>query len=214
MTEPVLLVLGLVAAFALAIVARRLNVPYPIVFVLAGTALAFVPGLPRVQISPDWIFLAVLPPLLFSGGWLTDWALFRSNLRPIVQLAIGLVIVTTLAVAYAAHKLIPGLGLAGAFVLGAVVSPPDAVAASASFARFKVPRRIVAILEGEGLINDATALVIYGYAVAAVTLAGQFSLPNAIGSFFVVAIGGILIGLLVAWGTEALARALSRFDLS
>lgn len=213
MSEPVLLVLGLGAAFALAIVARRFNLPYPIVFVLAGTALAFVPGLPPVHISPDWIFLAVLPPLLFSAGWLTDWTLFRTNLRPILQLAIGLVILTTVVVAFAAEKLIPSLGLAAAFVLGAVVSPPDAVAASASFERFSVPRRIVAVLEGEGLVNDATALVIYGYAVAAAGMV-TFSLPHAVGSFFVAAIGGVLIGLVVAWGAEGLARILNRFDLS
>ena len=194
MTEPVLLVLGLAAAVAFAIVAKRFALPYPIVFVLAGTALAFVPGLPPVTIAPDWIFLSILPPLLFSGGWSTDWALFRANLRPILGNAIGLVVLSTLAVAFVAERLVPGLGWAGAFVLGAIVSPPDAVAAIATFARFAVPRRIVAVLEGEGLVNDATALVIYGYAVAAV-VAGGFSLPSAAGSFVLVAAGGILVGV-------------------
>ncbi len=156
------------AAIAFAIVAKRLALPYPIVFVLAGTALAFVPGLPPVRIAPDWIFLAILPPLLFSGGWATDWALFRANLRPILLLAIGLVVVSTVATAALAERMLPGLGWAAAFVLGAIASPPDAVAASAIFERFSVPRRIVAVLEGEGLVNDATALVIYAYAVAAV----------------------------------------------
>src|SRR5260370_10449668 len=155
------------ARIASAVVAKRLALPYPIVFVVAGTLLAFLPGLPPLRISPDWIFLAVLPPLLFSGGWRTDWRMFRTNLPPILRLAIGLVVVSTVAVALFAERAVPGLGLAGAFVLGASVSPPDAVAASATFERFAVPRRIVAVLEGEGLVNDATALVIYGYAITA-----------------------------------------------
>jgi len=213
MTEPVLLVLGLAAAVAFAIVAKRFALPYPIVFVLAGTVLAFVPGLPPVTIAPDWVFLAILPPLLFSGGWSTDWALFRANLRPILGNAIGLVVLSTLAVAFVAERLVPGLGWAGAFVLGAIVSPPDAVAAIATFERFAVPRRIVAVLEGEGLVNDATALVIYGYAVAAV-VAGGFSLPSAAGSFVLVAAGGILVGVGIEWCVERLSRALDRFALS
>ena len=214
MTEPVLLALGLAAAIAFAIVAKRLALPYPIVFVLAGTALAFVPGLPPVRIAPDWIFLAILPPLLFSGGWATDWALFRANLRPILLLAIGLVVVSTIATAALAERMLPGLGWAAAFVLGAIASPPDAVAASAIFERFSVPRRIVAVLEGEGLVNDATALVIYAYAVSAVASAGRFSLPAAAGSFVLVALGGIALGIAVAWCVELLARALRQRDLS
>jgi CPA1 family monovalent cation:H+ antiporter len=213
MSEPVLLVLGLAAAVAFAIVAKRFALPYPIVFVLAGTALAFVPGLPPVRISPDWIFLSILPPLLFSGGWSTDLTLFRSALRPILMLAIGLVVVSTVVVAVVAERIVPGLGWAGAFVLGAIVSPPDAVAASATFERFAVPRRIVAVLEGEGLVNDATALVIYRFAVVA-AVAGGFSLVNAAGSFVLVALGGIAVGLVVEWCVERLARALNRFELS
>jgi monovalent cation/hydrogen antiporter len=213
MSEPVLLVLGLAASVALAVVAKRFALPYPIVFVLAGTALAFVPGLPPVRIAPDWIFLAVLPPLLFSGGWSTDLVLFRSNLRPILLLAVGLVIVSTLAVAVLAQRIVPGLGWAAAFVLGAIVSPPDAAAAIATFERFSVPRRIVSILEGEALVNDATALVIYAYAVTAV-LAGGFSPMAAAGSFFVVALGGIAVGFATEWCVERLTRALHRFDLS
>ena len=213
MSEPVLLVLGLAAAVAFAIVAKRFALPYPIVFVLAGTALAFVPGLPPVTIAPDWIFLSILPPLLFSGGWATDWTLFRSNLRPILGNAIGLVVLSTVAVAFVAERLVPGLGWGAAFVLGAIVSPPDAIAAIATFERFAVSRRIVAVLEGEGLVNDSTALVIYGYAVAAV-VAGGFSLPSAAGSFVLVAAGGILVGVAIEWCVERLARALDRFALS
>jgi Na+/H+ antiporter len=213
MSEPVLLVLGLAAAVAFAIVAKRFALPYPIVFVLAGTALAFVPGLPPVTIAPDWIFLSILPPLLFSGGWSTDWTLFRANLRPILGNAIGLVVLSTVVVAVVAERLVPGLGWPAAFVLGAIVSPPDAVAAIATFERFAVPRRIVAVLEGEGLVNDAMALVIYGYAVAAV-VAGGFSLPSAAGSFVLVAAGGVLVGVAIEWCVERLARALDRLGLS
>jgi Na+/H+ antiporter len=213
MGTPSLLVLGLAAAVAFAIVSKRLSLPYPIVFVLAGTVLAFVPGLPEVQIAPEWIFLAVLPPLLFSGGWNTDARLFRQNLGPILRLAIGLVVVSTVVVAVVAERIVPGLGWAGAFVLGAIVSPPDAVAAIATFQRFKVPRRLVAILEGEGLVNDATSLVIYGYAVTAV-VTGGFSLARASGSFVLVALGGILVGIAVEWCVERISLALNRLELS
>jgi CPA1 family monovalent cation:H+ antiporter len=213
MTQPVLLVLGLVASIAFAVLAKRLQLPYPIVFVLAGTALAFVPGLPAVEISPDWIFLAVLPPLLFSAGWTTDWAVFRANARPILQLAIGLVIVTTLAVAAVAHRIVPGLAFAPAFALGAIVSPTDAIAASATFTRFAIPRRIIGIVEGEGLVNDATALVIYGYAVAAAA-AVAFSLLSAVESFVIDAVGGVLLGLIVAWCVEFISRKLAQMELS
>ncbi|HZO93435.1 MAG TPA: Na+/H+ antiporter [Candidatus Baltobacteraceae bacterium] len=213
MSGPVLLVLGLAAALAFAVVAKRFALPYPIVFVLAGTVLALIPGTPRIVIDPNWIFLAVLPPLLFSAGWTTDWRLFRANLRAILQLAIGLVIVTTVAVALVATHVVPGMGLAAAFVLGAIVSPPDAVAGGATFERFHVPRRIVAIVEGEGLINDATALVIYGYAVAAATN-GSFTLRGAAVSFVVVAAGGVLAGIAVAWCVGKLERLLRRWELS
>ena len=213
MTSPVVLVLGLVAAITIAVIAKRLTLPYPIIYVLAGTLLAFVPGLPRVQIAPDWIFLAVLPPLLFAAGWNTDWIVFRSNLRSILLLAIGLVIVTTIAVAFVAGHIIPGLGIASAFVLGAIVSPPDAVAAEATFERFSVPRRIVAVVKGEGMLNDATALVIYGFAVSAAASA-SFSLKAAAVSFVIVAAGGVLLGIAVAWLTDAVSRTLARYELS
>lgn len=213
MSEPALLVLGLIVTTALAVFSRRFQVPYPIVFIIAGTILAFVPGLPPVHISPDWIFLAVLPPLLFSAGWGTDWKIFHNQLRPVLQLAIGLVIITTLVVAALAQRLIPGLNVAAAFALGAIVSPTDAIAATATFERFAIPRRIVAIVEGEGLVNDATALVIYGYAVAAAS-AVAFSLTGAIESFVFVAVGGVAAGLAVAWVVEFISRKLARFDLT
>jgi Na+/H+ antiporter len=212
-SEPVLLFLGLIATIAFAVVAKRSALPYPIVFVLAGTALAFIPGLPPVRISPDWIFLAILPPLLFAGGWLTDWRMFRANLQPILRLAIGLVVISTIAVAIFAERAVPGLGWAGAFVLGAIVAPPDAVAASATFARFAVPRRIVAVLEGEGLINDATALVIYAYAITAAAT-GSFVLAWAAGSFVLVALGGIAVGFAVSWAVQRFVLWLRKYDLS
>ena len=213
MTQPVLLVAGLAASIALAIIAKRIQLPYPVVFVAAGTALAFVPNLPPVHIAPDWIFLAVLPPLLFSAGWDTDWTMFRNNLRPILQLAIGLVVLTTVAVTALTIHVLPALGFAAAFVLGAIVSPTDAVAAGETFTRFSIPRRIAAIVEGEGLINDATALVIYGNAVGAAA-AITFSASGAVASFIAVSIGGIIIGAIVAWIVETISRKLDHFGLS
>lgn len=213
MSQPLMVVLGLIASIALAVLSRRLKLPYPIVFVVAGTVLAFVPGLPPVTVSPDWIFLAVLPPLLFAAGWGTDWLVFRAALRPILQLAIGLVIITTLAVAALAPNLIPGLSVASAFALGAIVSPTDAIAATATFQRFKIPRRIIGIVEGEGLVNDATALVIYGYAVSAASVA-TFSLGAAALSFVFVAAGGVIIGLAVARAVEIITRLLAQYDLT
>lgn len=212
MTDPVLVVGGLAVAVALAVVSRRLNVPYPILFLLGGIVLALVPGIPPVHISPDWIFLTVLPPLLFSAGWGLDWLIFRDNIVPILQLAIGLVIATTIVVAIVAHSLVPALGWAAAFVLAAIVSPSDAVSAAASFERFAIPRRIKGVIEGEAAVNDATALVIYAYAIAAGTTA--FSLHGAALSFVAVAGGGILLGLIVSWLVDGLARALARYDLS
>ncbi len=213
MSGPLLLVMGLAATIALTVLARRIQVPYPIVFIVAGTVLAFVPGLPAVSISPDWVFLAVLPPLLFAAGWSTDWLVFRSALRPIIQLAIGLVIVTTLAVAFVTRKIFPEVSLASAFALGAIVAPTDPIAATATFQRFTIPRRIVGIVEGEGLVNDATALVIYGYAVAAASSVA-FSLPAAAESFVFVAAGGVIVGLAVTWLVERATRTLARYDLN
>src|SRR5689334_7861148 len=164
----------LVVAAGLAVAAQRLALPYPILLVLGGIVLAVVPGLPAVQIDPQLVLLIFLPPLLFSAAWLTSWRDFAANLRPISLLAVGLVIFTTTAVAWVAHAVVPGMGWPEAFLLGAIVSPPDAVAATAVFKRLKVPRRIATILEGESLVNDATGLVAYKFALAAV-LNGGFS---------------------------------------
>jgi CPA1 family monovalent cation:H+ antiporter len=197
------------ATTGLALVAKRIDVPFPVAFVLGGAALAFIPHLPPVHLDPNWIFLLVLPPLLFSGGWSTDYAEFKRNRRAIGLLAIGLVVFTTVIVAAVAHALLPALTWPLAFVLGAVVAPPDAVAAEAILQKLAVPRRIAAILSGESLVNDATALVFYRFAIAAVAY-GTFSFAQAGLAFVVVSIGGIAVGLAIAFGFELVMKFLSR----
>ena len=192
----------LVAVAALAWLASRLRVAYPVLLVLGGLAIAMVPGLPTVQLDPDLVFLLFLPPLLYYAALLTSWRDFKSNFRPISLLAVGLVLFTTCLVAVTAHWAM-GLGWATAFALGAIVSPPDAVAATAVTQRLRVPRRVVAILEGESLVNDATALVIYRVAIAVALGRQSFSLGGlGLGFLWVAAAGvgiGYLAGVLVAW---------------
>src|SRR5262249_4988297 len=155
-------------------VARRVNVPYPSLLVLGGLALGFVPGLPHVQLPPDVVFLLFVPPLVYVAAFSTSWRDFRANLRPIGLLGVGLVLASVLAVAAVAHLAVPGMTWPLAFVLATIVAPTDTVAVVAVTNRLHVPGRIVTILEGESLINDAVALVAYRMAVAAV-LAGTFS---------------------------------------
>jgi Na+/H+ antiporter len=181
----------------LATLADRIGVPYPILLVLGGLVLGFVPGLPRVELEPEVVFLLFLPPLLYVSALFTSWRDFRANLRPISLLAVGLVLMTTCVVAAVAHWAI-GLPWAAAFVLGAIVSPTDAIAATAVAQRLGVPRRIVTILEGESLVNDATGIVAYRIAAAAVTT-GAFSLWEAGLQFVLGAVGGISVGLAVGW---------------
>src|SRR5882672_8564216 len=201
MTGVVEIFVGLLLAVAvLALLARKLHIPYPILFVIGGLLLGLIPKLPKVRLDPELVFLFFLPPLLFPAALFTSWRDFRANLRPISLLAIGLVLFTTVAVAWLAHYFM-GLPLAAGFVLGAIISPPDAIAAAAIADRLKVPRRIVTILEGESLVNDATALVAYRFAVAAV-VTGSFSLARAGAQFFVVGIGGIVLGLAAGWLAE------------
>jgi len=192
-------VLLLSFVFGLGLLARRLAIPYPIFFVLGGLLLGFIPILPaQLTLDPNLIFFLILPPLLYIQAFFTSWRDFRFYLRPILLLAIGLVFATTVAVAFVAHWMIPGLPLAAGFVLGAIVSPPDAVAASAIAQRLGLPRRVVTIIEGESLVNDATSLVIFKVALAAVgamtPLIGGAWLP---GEFVYVAVGGIAVGLVV-----------------
>jgi monovalent cation/hydrogen antiporter len=183
---------------ALAQITDLIKVPYPILLVLAGVGIGFIEWIPPVTLHPDVIFLVFLPPILYDAAWSTSWPDFKAAKRPITLLAIGCVIFTTCAVAYVAHMFIPSLGWAEAFVLGAIISPPDAVAAAASTKGLAVPKRVVTILEGESLVNDATGLIAYRYAVAAV-VTGSFSLWEAGYKFVLVAAGGILLGLLLGW---------------
>jgi monovalent cation/hydrogen antiporter len=199
------LIVMLCAVVVLGILARRFNVPYPIACVAGGLAMSFLHNAPHPVLEPDLFFLFVLPPLLYGAAWNTDWHEFKRNIRPIALLAIGLVIFTTVIVAVAVHAMIPGFGWALAFTLGAIVSPPDAVAAEAIFERLPVPRRIAAIVSGECLVNDATALVLYRFAVAAVATA-SFVPGHVAVAFFAVAIGGIVAGVALAFLAELVIR--------
>ena len=173
------------AVAALATLAHRLSVAYPIVLVLGGLLIGFVPGLPDVQLAPDLVFLLFLPPLLYTSAFYTSIRDFRANARPILSLAIGLVVATTVVVAAVIHAAVPGLDWAVAFTLGAIVSPPDAVAATAILRRLPVPRGIVTVLEGESLLNDAAGLVAFRVALAA-AVTGSFSASQAVGGFVLV----------------------------
>jgi CPA1 family monovalent cation:H+ antiporter len=192
-----LILICLVVVTLLAIVARKINVPYPILLTVAGGALAFVPGLPAIHLEPQLVFNLFLPPLLYPAAVYTSWRDFRSNLRSILPLAIFLVLLTMTATAWVFHAL-TGLPWAAGFVFGALISPPDAVAALAVTQNLKVPRKIVVILEGESLVNDATSFISFRFAVAAV-LTGSFSLAHAGLQFIFVAAGGIAVGLAAGW---------------
>jgi monovalent cation/hydrogen antiporter len=192
------IILGLLLAVAaLATLATRLKIPYPILLVIGGSALGFVPGLPQVALDPELVFLLFLPPLLYVSAIFTSWRDFRANIRAISLLAVGLVLMTTFVVGAVVHT-VTGIPWAAAFVLGAIVSPTDAIAATAVAQRLGVPRRIVTILEGESLVNDATGIVAYRVAVAAV-VTGAFSIWEAGLQFVVGAAGGIAAGFAVGW---------------
>ena len=202
-------VLGLLAAMsALMVLARRLSIAYPIVLVIGGLVISVLPGLPRVELEPDITFLLFLPPIITSAGFYTPIRDFRANLRPILLLALGCVIFTMTVIALAARFLLPELPWAAAFTLGAIVAPTDAAAATSIAQRLNLPRRIVTVLEGESLVNDASALVAYRVAVAA-ALTSSFSFGAAIGDFALSSVGGVVIGLAVGW---AVARLLSLID--
>src|ERR1700719_2882403 len=176
-----IVVLLLVVVAAVAVIAIRLKIPPAILLVLTGVGLALVPGLPSVELAPELVLLLVLPPVIYSSAVAMSWREFRFNLRPISLLAVGCVVFTTVAVAAATHCVL-GLAWPVGFVLGAIVSPPDAVAPLSIARRMQLPRRILVILEGEGLANDATALILYRFAVVAIST-GMFSLPKATGTF-------------------------------
>ena len=201
------LILVMVCAIAAGWFANRINVPYPIVLVLAGIGLGFAHDWPGLEIEPKLILAVVLPAVLYPAAINTSWRDFRRSLRPILLLAIGLVATTTLAVGIAFKWLAPQAPWAVAFALGAIVSPPDAVVATTVLRRFQLPRRIVALLEGESLVNDATGLVLYRFAVAAV-LTGAFSGWALIGEFGLIALGGLAIGIAMGWITTRLQERL------
>ena len=190
-----LILLAVLAGTAL--IARRVNIAPAILLLLAGTAFAFVPGMPMVELPPQLVLLMVLPPLIYSASVAMSWREFHHNLRPIVLLAVGCVIFTAVAVAAATHYLFAWPWEVG-FLLGAVVAPPDAVAPLAIARRLGLPRRILVVLEGEGLANDATALILYRFAVAAI-LTGAFSLTKATGEFAAIIAGEIAFGVAVGW---------------
>jgi Na+/H+ antiporter len=191
------LLLLLAIGVVVAVVAQRMKTAPSILLVIAGVALAFIPGLPTIELAPELVLLVILPPLIYSAGVSMSWREFRFNLRPIALLAFGCVVFTTCAVAVAMHYLL-GWQWSVAFLLGAIVAPPDVVAPLAIARRLGLPRRLVVVLEGEGLANDATALILYRFAVAAIAT-GTFSLGKAAGTFALIVVGEIIWGIAVGW---------------
>jgi Na+/H+ antiporter len=209
MRDVEIVLVGLLLAVAvLGAAARAIGIPYPIVLVIGGLVLGFVPGLPNPALAPDLVLLIFLPPLLYSAAFFADLHALRTDLRTISMAAIGLVLVTALAVGALAHAIVPGLPWAAAFALGAVVAPTDPVAATTVARRLGAPRRIINVLEGESLLNDGTALVLYRVAVGAAGAGGSFSVGQAAWDFFAGGAGGILIGLAVGWVIGEVRRRL------
>ncbi len=205
--EQLLLVGLLLAVAAMLVTAPVLRVPYPIFLVLGGLALGFIPGIPTLRLPPEVVLIAVLPPLLYASAFFTSLRDLRANARPIGMLAIGLVIATMTVVAVVAHAAVDSMSWSAAFVLGAIVSPTDPIAATAIMRRLGVPRRIVTVVEGEALVNDGTALVLYRVAVTA-AVSGAFSFWNASWHFLWSVVGGVGIGLVVGFLIAALRRRL------
>jgi Na+/H+ antiporter len=204
--EPLLLAL-IVAVAGLSVLARLVRVPYPILLVLGGLVIGFVPGMPTVEMPPELVLVAFLPPLLYWAGFFSSPRDLRADARAISLAAVGLVLATAAAVAVAAHAVVDGLSWPAAFALGAIVSPTDPLAATAIARRLGVPRRLITVLEGESLLNDATALVAYRVAVAA-AVSGSFVAWQAGLRFLVGASGGVVVGLLVGWLIAEVRRRL------
>ncbi|OAI39535.1 hypothetical protein AYO38_01460 [bacterium SCGC AG-212-C10] len=207
MHEVELVLALLIVLSVVATLAQPLRIPYPILLVLVGLGLGLIPQMPSVELEPDLVFLLFLPPLLYFAAFNTSIREVRAELRPILSLAVGLVLATTAAVAVIAHALIPELDWPTAFVLGAIVSPPDAVAATSIFRGLGVPRRLVTVLEGESLFNDATALVAYRAALA-ITATATFSFWTTGVRFLAVGAGGVLVGLVAGYAIAWLRRRL------
>ena len=204
--EPLLLAL-MVTVAGLSVLARVVRVPYPILLVLGGLVLGFVPGMPAVELPPELVLVAFLPPLLYWAGFFSSPRDLRADARAISMLAVGLVLATMVAVAVTAHAMVDAMTWPAAFALGAIVSPTDPLAASAIGRRLGVPRRLLTVLEGESLVNDATALVAYRVAVAA-AVSGSFVAWQAGLRFVVTAAGGVVVGLLAGWLVAELRRRL------
>ena len=200
-----LVVLLLSLVLTLGAFARRLPIPYPIVLVLGGLVMSFVPGLPEAPLGPELIFTIFLPPVLWAAAFESDLRQLRRGAAPIALLAIGLVVATTVAVAWVAHLTMPGISWSSAYILGAVVSSTDAVAATAVARRLGIPRPLIAQLEGESLLNDASALVLYSAAITA-RVTGEFSARGALGDFVYDALGGITVGIAVAFALHLVSR--------
>ena len=189
----------------LVMLGQRLRISYPIFLVLGGLAISFIPGLPSITIDPDLIFLIFLPPLLFEAAWMTSWKAFWKWRRVITMLAFGFVLITSTVVAFVSTALIPGFTLAMGFLLGAIISPPDAVAATSVLKGINIPKPLTQILEGESLVNDASSLIVFRFALACV-LTGNFVFQKAAVSFVLVAVMGVVIGLAIALIIYAMYR--------
>lgn len=209
--ETVTSLLGLVTLLAVA--ARRLQISYPILLVIVGLFIGWIPGLPSVTLSPDAVFLVFLPPLLYAAAWQIDNIELKLYSRSVSLLAVGLVMFTSTVVALVAHAFIPGFSLAEGYLLGAIIAPPDAVAATSVTQGLNVPRRITTILEGESLVNDATSLIIYRYGLAAV-LTGHFVLWQASLQFVLISLASVAIGLLVGWGIGQVHRFITKDNVT
>jgi monovalent cation/hydrogen antiporter len=193
-----LIVLLLFGITFLGLLSNRYNFPFPILLVLSGVAISLIPGLPVIALDPAIVFIIFLPPLLYGAAWNTSWHNFKSSIKPITRAAVGLVLFTTLLVAVAAHMLIPGLSWPMSFLIGAIVSPPDAVAATSLTKGLGLHPKLITILEGESLVNDASGLVAYKYALTAIT-AGNFVLWQAGLNFLLVVAAGVAIGLAIGY---------------
>lgn len=207
MDQLALLFLLLLGAVVTVPLGDRLRLPPPVLMTIGGIVLALLPFVPNVQVPPDVILPLVLPPVLYAAVKRTSWRQFTANKRAIFLLAVALVFVTTATVAGVAHAIVPGLSVAAAVVLGALVAPPDPVAATAVAGTLGLPRRMVSILEGEGLFNDVTAIVLYHVALAAV-VTGSFSLPEALGTFVLSAVVALAVGLALGWVANRLMSLL------
>ncbi len=199
--------LSLVAIIGLELLAKRLRLPPAAALLVGGAAMAFVPGLPRFNLDPELVLIVFLPPLLLDGAYFSVWDEFKRNLGGILLLAIGAVAFTTLTVGLVVHWVVPALPWGACFALGAIVSPPDAVAAKAVLERVALPRRLMVLLEGESLLNDAAGLVLFRFAVAA-ALTGTFSAQHAMGRFAVLAVGGVAVGVAIGFAVVKLLRYL------